>query len=161
MPKTRSKLVSRAQEQPFNSQLSWVRVVLLGDSITELTCWRAMVWDMLVQEDLSYDVLFVGSKTNNARNCRARSGTFDLHHEGHHGRLAINVANHYLEGWLASSKPDIVQIMLGTKDVSLGRPTSDIIDSYTKIIDLIRGSNPRVKILVCDHLKNRECSRNC
>lgn len=110
-----------------------------------------MVWDMLVQEDLSYDVLFVGSKTNNAHNCRARSGTFDLHHEGHHGRLAINVANHYLEGWLASSKPDIVQIMLGSKDVSLGRPTSDIIDSYTKIIDLIRASNPRAKILVCDH----------
>ncbi|KAL2288842.1 hypothetical protein FJTKL_03494 [Diaporthe vaccinii] len=124
-----------------------IKIMLLGDSITELTCWRAMVWDVLVQEDLRYDVLFVGSKTSNARNCRARSGTFDLHHEGHHGILSINVANHYLEGWLASSKPDIVQIMLGTKDVSLGRPTSDIIDSYTEIIDLIRASNPRAKIL--------------
>lgn len=113
-----------------------------------------MAWDMLVEEDLGYDVRFVGSKTNNARNCRARSGTFDLHHEGHHGILSVNVANHYLEGWLARSKPDIVQIMLGTKDVSLGRPTSDIIDSYTKIIDLIRASNPRAKILVCDHFGN-------
>lgn len=56
-----------------------VHIVLLGDSTTELTCWRAMVWDMLVKENLRYEVLFVGSKTNNAQNCRARSGTFDLH----------------------------------------------------------------------------------
>lgn len=117
-----------------------VHIVLLGDSITELTCWRAMVWDMLVKEDLRYEVLFVGSKTNNAQNCRARSGTFDLHHEGHDDINTIDVANNYLEGWLASGKPDIVQIMLGT---------NDIIDSYAKITDLIRAYNPRAKILVC------------
>lgn len=108
-----------------------------------------MVWDMLVKEDLRYEVLFVGSKTNNAQNCRARSGTFDLHHEGHDGINSIDVANNYLEGWLASGKPDIVQIMLGTNDIRRGRPTNDIIDSYAEITDLIRAYSPRAKILVC------------
>lgn len=113
-----------------------------------------MVWDMLVEENLRYEVLFVGSKTNNAHNCRARSGTFDLHHEGHDDILSIDVANHHLEAWLAISKPDIVQIMLGTNDVRQGRPTDDIINSYTKITDMIRTSNPRAKILVCGHFRN-------
>lgn len=112
------------------------------------------MWDMLVKEDLRYEVLFVGSKTNNVQNCRARSGTFDLHHEGHDGIQSIDVANQHLEGWLASSKPDIIQIMLGTNDVGQGRPTNEIIDSYTRIADLIRASNPRAKILVCGHFRN-------
>lgn len=113
-----------------------------------------MVWDMLVKEDLRYEVLFVGSKTNNAQNCRARSGTFDLHHEGHDGINSVDVANHHLEAWLASGEPDIVQIMLGTNDVRQGRPTNEIIDSYTRITDLIRASNPRAKILVCYYFRD-------
>lgn len=125
-----------------------MHLVLLGDSITELACWRAMVWDMLVRADLLYEVLFVGSKTNNAHNCRAQSGTFDLHHESHDGIQSVDVADHYLEGWLSRSKPDIVQIMLGTNDVRQGRATSDIIDSYTRMTDLIRESNPHAKIIV-------------
>lgn len=113
-----------------------------------------MVLDMLVKEDLRYEVLFVGSKTNNAQNCRARPGTFDLHHEGHDGINSIDVPDHHLEAWLASGEPDIVQIMLGTNNVRQGRPTKDIIDSYTRITDLIRAYNPRAKILVCYHFRD-------
>ncbi|KXH66744.1 cellulose-binding protein [Colletotrichum salicis] len=78
--------------------------------------------------------------TNNPQNCRAQSGSFDLYHEGHSGLLSINIANQYLQGWLASTKPDIVQFMLGT---------TDIVASYTKMTGLMRASNPRMKILVC------------
>lgn len=103
---------------------------------------------MLVKENLADKVQFVGSMTNNPQNCRAQSGSFDLHHEGHSGWLSINIANQYLQGWLASSKPDIVQYMLGTNDVAQGRTTNDIIASYTKMVGLMRASNPRMKILV-------------
>ncbi|KAI8271280.1 hypothetical protein K4K58_000158 [Colletotrichum sp. SAR11_239] len=125
-----------------------IKIMPLGDSITEITCWRAYVWDMLVEENLADKVQFVGSMTNNPQNCRAQTGSFDLHHEGHSGWLSINIANQYLQGWLASSKPDIVQYMLGTNDVAQGRTTNDIIASYTKMVGLMRASNPRMKILV-------------
>ncbi|EXF79832.1 cellulose-binding protein [Colletotrichum fioriniae PJ7] len=107
-----------------------------------------IIWDELVKENLADKVQFVGSMTNNPQNCRAESGSFDLHHEGHSGWLSINIANQYLQGWLASTKPDIVQFMLGTNDVAQGRTTNDIIASYTKMTGLMRASNPRMKILV-------------
>ncbi|TDZ61799.1 hypothetical protein CTRI78_v004086 [Colletotrichum trifolii] len=103
---------------------------------------------MLVKENLTDKVEFVGSMTNNQQNCRAQSGSFDLHHEGHSGYLSINIANQYLQGWLTSAKPDIVQFMLGTNDVAQGRSTSDIISSYTKMVGLMRSSNSQMKILV-------------
>ncbi|WYZ33919.1 hypothetical protein EsH8_I_000195 [Colletotrichum jinshuiense] len=125
-----------------------IKILPLGDSITEITCWRALVWDMLVKENLADKVQFVGSMTNNPQNCRAQSGSFDLHHEGHSGWLSINIANQYLQGWLASSKPDIVQFMLGTNDIAQGRTTNDVVASYTKMVGLMRASNPKTKILV-------------
>ncbi|KAL0780505.1 hypothetical protein CaCOL14_001840 [Colletotrichum acutatum] len=127
---------------------SKIKIMPLGDSITEITCWRALVWDQFVKENLADKVQFVGSMINNPQNCRAQSGSFDLHHEGHSGWLSINIANQYLQGWLASTKPDIVQFMLGTNDVAQGRTTNDIVASYTKMAGLMRASNPQMKILV-------------
>ncbi|KAK1464922.1 cellulose-binding protein [Colletotrichum melonis] len=127
---------------------SKIKIMPLGDSITEITCWRALVWDQFVKENLADKVQFVGSMTNNPQNCRAQSGSFDLHHEGHSGWLSINIANQYLQGWLASTKPDIVQFMLGTNDVAQGRTTNDIVASYTRMVGLMRASNSRMKILV-------------
>ncbi|GJC90822.1 multidomain esterase [Colletotrichum liriopes] len=86
--------------------------------------------------------------SNNPANCRAQSGSFDLNHEGHSGWLSINIANQYIQGWLSTFKPDIIQFMLGTNDISNGRGTSDIIASYTKIVGLTRQSNPRMKIVI-------------
>ncbi|KAJ0116923.1 cellulose-binding protein [Diaporthe amygdali] len=127
---------------------SKIKIMPLGDSITEITCWRAKVWDQFVAANITDKVEFVGSMTNNPQNCKAQSGSFDLHHEGHSGWLSINIANQYLQGWLNSSKPDVVQWMLGTNDVAQGRTTADIIASYTKMVDLIRASNAKGKILV-------------
>ncbi|KAK1454368.1 cellulose-binding protein [Colletotrichum cuscutae] len=127
---------------------SKIKIMPLGDSITEITCWRALVWDQFVKENLADKVQFVGSVTNNPQNCRAQSGSFDLHHEGHSGWLSINIANQYLQGWLASTKPDIVQFMLGTNDVARGRTTNDIVASYTRMVGLMKASNSRMKILV-------------
>jgi lysophospholipase L1-like esterase len=125
-----------------------IEAVYLGDSITEITCWRALVWDMLAKEGLTDKVQMVGSMSNNPQNCRATASGFDLHHEGHSGWQGVNIANQYLTGWLGTSKPDIVQFMLGTNDVNGRRTTTDIIGAYTKMVGQMRASNPKMKIIV-------------
>lgn len=119
----------------------------LGDSITEITCWRALVWDMLAKEGLTSKVQMVGSMTSNQQNCKATAAGFDLRHEGHSGWQGVNIANQYLTGWLANTKPDIVQFMLGTNDVNGRRSTTDIIGAFTKMVGQMRASNPKVKII--------------
>jgi lysophospholipase L1-like esterase len=121
--------------------------VYLGDSITEITCWRAKVADQLATSGLT-GFSMVGSMTNNPQNCQSSNANWDKHHEGHSGYLAINIANTNLQGWLANTKPDIVQFMLGTNDVFQGRSQTDILAAYTKIVQLIRSANPAARIIV-------------
>lgn len=120
----------------------------LGDSITEITCWRAYVWDQLAEAGLADQVDFVGSMNDNPQGCTTQAANFDVDHEGHSGWLSIDIADNYLEGWLASTTPDVVQFMLGTNDAFQGRTTDAIIDSYTKMVGLMRASNPNMKIIV-------------
>ncbi|KEY69365.1 hypothetical protein S7711_11218 [Stachybotrys chartarum IBT 7711] len=124
-----------------------VKFMPLGDSITESACWRAKVWDQLSAAGLASSVDFVGSMTNNVLNCRATSANFDTGHEGHSGWLSIDIANNYLQGWLASYQPQIINVHLGTNDVFQGRTTDAIVASYSRIVQLARASNPRIKII--------------
>lgn len=120
----------------------------LGDSITEITCWRANLWDLLANANDVSNVTFVGSMTDNTQNCTATHADWDHHHEGHSGYLAINIANSNLTGWLASAKPDVVNFMLGTNDVAQGHSTSEITAAYTKMVQEMRASNANMKIIV-------------
>lgn len=120
----------------------------LGDSITEITCWRSKLWDHLADANATAGIDFVGSMTDNTQNCVAAHSDWDQHHEGHSGYLAIDIANNYLTGWLASAKPDVVMFMLGTNDVFQSHSTSDIIAAYTKMVQEMRASNPNTKIIV-------------
>ncbi|KAI1486892.1 cellulose-binding protein [Biscogniauxia mediterranea] len=125
-----------------------LKIMPLGDSITEITCWRAKLWDLLKANGVTDNIEFVGSQTNNPQNCQASDANWDKHHEGHSGFLAINIANTLLEGWLASAQPDVVMFMLGTNDVAQGRSLTDIMAAYTRMVDLMRASNPNMKIIV-------------
>lgn len=122
--------------------------VPLGDSITEITCWRAFVWDQLASAGLASQVQYVGSQNSNPQNCRPQTSNWDQHHEGHSGWLAIDIANSYLTNWLRSTPADIVHFMLGTNDVTRGRSTNDIMAAYTKMVNIMRAANPRMKIIV-------------
>lgn len=124
-----------------------LRIMPLGDSITEITCWRTLVWDDLQSAGVTNSIQFVGSMTDNTQNCQGNPG-WDMHHEGHSGFLAIDIANNDLVGWLAAAKPDIVMFMLGTNDVFQGHSTTDIIAAYTKMVQEMRSSNPNMKIIV-------------
>jgi lysophospholipase L1-like esterase len=122
--------------------------VLLGDSITEITCWRPQVWTQLVSANLSSDVEFVGSMTDIQANCQKPAG-FQTKHEGHSGYQAYDVARNNIAGWVRDTKPDVVQFMLGTNDVNIGkRNAQSIQDSYTSLVTAMRAANPKVHIIV-------------
>ncbi|KAJ4423769.1 hypothetical protein N0V82_001507 [Gnomoniopsis sp. IMI 355080] len=127
---------------------SSLKIMPLGDSITEITCWRAKLWDLLADANVTSNISFVGSMTDNTQNCVATHSNWDQHHEGHSGYLAINIANTNLVGWLASAKPDVVNFMLGTNDVAQSHSTSDIIAAYTKMVQEMRSNNLNMKIIV-------------
>lgn len=122
--------------------------VPLGDSITEITCWRAKLWDHLSDANVTSNIQFVGSMTDNPLNCTAADSDWDHHHEGHSGYLAINIANLFLASWLENAQPDVVMFMLGTNDVGSNFSTSAIIAAYTKMVQEMRSSNPNTTIIV-------------
>jgi lysophospholipase L1-like esterase len=126
-----------------------VKIMPLGDSITEITCWRSYVWDQLSNAGLAGRVDFVGSMSNNPQNCRASTGNFDVNHEGHSGWQGVDIANNNLPGWLNQFRPDIVQFMLGTNDITIGGKSVDqVIAAYTKMVGQMRASNPNIKIII-------------
>ncbi|KAF1958468.1 SGNH hydrolase [Byssothecium circinans] len=124
-----------------------LRYMPFGDSITEIICWRALLWDKLQTTTAWKDVNFVGSgKTeNNCGNTR-----YDRDNEGHSGFLAINIANqNQLDGWLNNNPADVISMHLGTNDIiQQNKPVADIIAAFTKLVATMRSKNPRMKIVV-------------
>lgn len=124
------------------------QTVLLGDSITEITCWRPLVWNQITSAGLASNVDFVGTMNDLQGQCSRPSG-FDPNHEGHSGWQAYDIARNNIVGWVQNTKPDIVQFMLGTNDVNIGkRNAQSILDSYTTMLNAMRAANPRVKVIV-------------
>ena len=122
----------------------------LGDSITEITCWRAYVWDQFAEVGLTGgQVDWVGSMNSNPAGCSPQTPGFDYDHEGHSGWQAVDIARNNLQGWLQSYTPDVVQFMLGTNDIIQKGATPDVIlEAYTTMVNLMRQSNASMKIIV-------------
>lgn len=123
-----------------------LRYMPFGDSITEIVCWRAKLWDKLQTTEWS-TVDFVGSgKTEN--NCR--NTKYDRDNEGHSGFLAINIASQkQLVGWLQKNPADVISMHLGTNDiVQQSKNVNDIIAAFTTLVGQMRAHNPKVKIVV-------------
>lgn len=132
------------------SAQSKVKVMLLGDSITQITCWRPKVWTQLASAGLAGSVDFVGSMSGLESKCGTAPSGFDPNHEGHSGWQAYDIARNNIAGWVQSTKPDVLQFMLGTNDVNIGkRNVQTILDAYTAILTATRGANPNVKVIVC------------
>ena len=104
-------LISLTSAQSTNTT---IRYMPFGDSITEIICWRAKLWERLQPTEFAA-VNFVGSgKTeNNCKNTR-----YDHDNEGHSGFLAIDIANkNQLDGWLKTNPADVITMHLGTNDI--------------------------------------------
>ncbi|KAI1388569.1 carbohydrate esterase family 3 protein [Hypoxylon trugodes] len=128
------------------AQNATLRYMPFGDSITEIICWRAKLWEKLKPTEWG-TVDWVGSgKTEN--NCR--DTTYDRDNEGHSGFLAIDIANKkQLVGWLEKNPADVITMHLGTNDiVQQNKPTADIIAAFTTLVGVMRDSNPNMKIVV-------------
>lgn len=127
-----------------------IKVMLLGDSITQITCWRPKVWSQLASAGLTSSIEFVGSQTDIPGSCGSLPAGFDRRHEGHSGFQAYDIARNNIAGWVRTSKPDVLQFMLGTNDVNIGKRNAQaILDSYTAILNAARAANPKVNVIVC------------
>ncbi|EHL01423.1 SGNH hydrolase [Glarea lozoyensis ATCC 20868] len=134
-------------------QAGKIRYMPFGDSITEIICWRGLLYTQLQAAGYT-NVDFVGSGNGqNPSGCS--TATYDRDNEGHSGFLAINIANNkQLVGWLQKNPADIITMHLGTNDISQGKPTADILTAFSKLIDVMRASNPTMKIIVAQIIPN-------
>ncbi|KAK8039455.1 hypothetical protein PG993_007866 [Apiospora rasikravindrae] len=123
-----------------------LRYMPFGDSITEITCWRSKLWEKLQSTDYA-TTNFVGSGKNE-NNCRDTK--YDRDNEGHSGFLAINIANNkQLVGWLQRNPADVITMHLGTNDiVQQNKPVDQIIAAFSTLVQVMRDSNPKMKIVV-------------
>jgi lysophospholipase L1-like esterase len=125
-----------------------IRFMPFGDSITEIVCWRAKLWEKF-QSTPYASVNWVGSgKNENPSGCKDTK--YDRDNEGHSGFLAIDIANKgQLDGWLTTNPADVITMHLGTNDiVQQGKATADIIAAFTKLVGTMRSHNSRMKIVV-------------
>ncbi|GAM39901.1 hypothetical protein TCE0_034r11823 [Talaromyces pinophilus] len=128
-----------------------VRYMPLGDSITEITCWRSLLWTQL-QETGYQNVNFVGSMTTeNPAGCSIEN--YNHHSEGHQGYSAVGIVNgNDLVGWLNNNPADVITMHLGTNDIFGGQTTQQILGAFTTLVQQMRNSNPRMKIIVAQIL---------
>ncbi|KAF2449733.1 carbohydrate esterase family 3 protein [Karstenula rhodostoma CBS 690.94] len=128
------------------AQNTTIRYMPFGDSITEIICWRALLWEKLQTTEWA-SVNFVGSgKTEN--NCK--DAKYDRDNEGHSGFLAIDIATkNQLDGWLKTNPADVLTMHLGTNDiVQQNKNVADIIAAFTRLVGTARTHNPKMKIVV-------------
>ena len=124
-----------------------LRYMPFGDSITEITCWRRYLYQQLSTAGLISGIDFVGGQTSATQGCTGND--YDRNHEGHSGFQAINIANqNQLVGWLKANPADIITMHLGTNDITAGHSTTDITNAFSKLVDQMRASNPKMRIIV-------------
>jgi lysophospholipase L1-like esterase len=127
-----------------------IRYMPLGDSITEIVCWRGYLWQNLQTTGYA-NVNFVGSSTRqNPLGCDVHN--YDRYSEGHSGLLATHAASlRLLSGWLRKNPADIVTIHLGSNDIGYGYGTEQILGAFTSLVEQMREANPNMKIIVSVH----------
>lgn len=124
------------------------RIMPLGDSITQANknhnSYRRLLWLQL--RKANYNVDFVGSSRENMGGTSPQSD-FDQDHEGHWGWRVDQILDH-IDVWASISQPDIVLIHLGTNDIIHNQSSESTIAELRKLIETLRGINPRIKMLI-------------
>lgn len=145
----------------------------LGDSITRATCWRAALWQELEQAQPSrFDLVGTLSSDNGC----APSG-YDRDNQGYSSSLVTEIvagitnartcdpapcpALSDVEAAFQAQKPDVVLMHFGTNDVWNAKPTEDIVNAYTSVVDALRRANPKVVILVAQILPMNVTDLTC
>jgi lysophospholipase L1-like esterase len=141
------------------------KVMMLGDSVTESTCYPQITYETLMAGNhTNFDL--VGSETSN-QSCGSGAPA-SVKDEGHAGYgVTYLVQNNTraactkstgcgsyaeLQTW-AAEKPDIVLMHFGTNDVWDGIATSQILAAYVAVIAEFRKQNPNLIFFVSKIIK--------
>jgi lysophospholipase L1-like esterase len=117
-------------------------IMPLGDSITNGTwglygSYREPLWQKMTE--LGYPAQFVGSLA---------SGTFPQpHHEGHPG-WRIDQIRKSIDGWMNTSRPSLVLLMIGTNDIDQNYKLDQAPARLADLVDQIFVLKPDVKIIL-------------
>ncbi|NJO19795.1 MAG: hypothetical protein HC838_06605 [Spirulinaceae cyanobacterium RM2_2_10] len=102
-------------ERPPEEAMPSLKIMPLGDSITDgynlPGGYRFPLWQAL--RDRGYPIDFVGSQQNGPATWPERE------HEGHSGWKIAQI-HQRLTGWLATTQPDIILLLIGTNDIAQG-----------------------------------------
>ena len=140
-------------------------VMMLGDSVTESTCYPQLTYEQLMAGNHS-NFQFVGTETSNQSCGSGAPGS--VKDEGHAGYGVTYLPQNStrgactkssgcgsyaeLQSW-AAEKPDIVLMHFGTNDVWDGVATSTILSAYVAVIAEFRKQNPKVIFFVSKIIK--------
>jgi lysophospholipase L1-like esterase len=136
------------------------RIMPLGDSITQTTCYPQLLSKKL-KDSGHTNFELVGSSTNN-QSC---NGAPNVKSEGHGGYILGCLTGDYtsncaskgtpteLSAWLsAMPAPDVALVHFGTNDVWNNIPTSTITTSYTHLLTSLRAANPTLIVFIAQIL---------
>ena len=124
-----------------------VKIMVLGSSNEEGTCWRAFLWQKLHAAGITnFD--FVG-RNNAGPDCGVPG--YDKDSEAHGGTVVENIS---ADAWLTTFKanpPDIILQHNGGADLLQGHPYMNVITAYTLSVTQVRMVNPHIIYFAAQH----------
>jgi lysophospholipase L1-like esterase len=152
--------------------LDTLRIVAVGDSITQSTCWRALLWQHLSQGFPGrFD--FVGSHPSDS-GCTPVG--YDQDNEGYGSALVTEVAAGVttartcspacpsladLSQRFAAAPADVALMHFGTNDVWNGIAPDAIVAAYSAVLGALRSANPNIVILVAQLIPMNVTEATC
>jgi len=130
---------------------STIQILPLGDSRVEggrpeYESYRYWLWSKLVQN--SWDVDFIGTRTDNADYPEVGGFCFDNEHEGTGGAITTDILE-TLENVSFQPEPEVALLGIGGNDlVDTNRSVTEIINTLNDIIDNLQARNSNITILL-------------
>jgi lysophospholipase L1-like esterase len=138
-----------------------ITIMAVGDSITHITCWRALLWRQL---NAAFPSRFhlVGTLTNDP-GCGFEG--WDMANQGYSSSLVTEVVAGVTNARTCDPfcptlgdfstafetvKPDVILMHYGTNDVWNSKAPADILTAYGEIIDAARAARPSVVVLLAE-----------
>ena len=149
LPRTFLCLLAVGMTAPHHLQAAGVKIMPIGDSITQSAAghdsFRYELWKKLASGGFSFD--FVGSMTKPYGGNYIHNSGWDMNHEGHWGWRADQISAG-MGGWAAAHKPDIALLHIGSNDMNQNQSVASTLADIGNIITRLRAANPQVTILL-------------
>jgi lysophospholipase L1-like esterase len=155
-----------------------LKIMAIGDSTTQATCWRALLWQTLNTKHLGH-FDFVGSHQSDAG---CSPSNYDQDNEAYGSSLLSEAvsgkfANNRMCSPPAASgpcpklsdfdaafnayRPDVALIHYGTNDVWNSVPTDQIMTGFDDLLDGLRAANANVKVFIAEIIPMNVTGTTC